>query len=149
MELPAHAKLLSKHSRVLSKMITACNELRIHMFGDKLSELKAMLTVLYRPSYFATEFTSGQLLAALGVMHKYDMQQAKSDVESQLVARVERAVRRGNHARRDHTDQDIIRCVAASEKFELRQLRAYSEAYIAMNFEKIGNSQLLLSRDVP
>ena len=47
-ELPVHAKLLSKHSRVLSEMITACNELRIHMVGDKLSELTAMLTIMYR-----------------------------------------------------------------------------------------------------
>lgn len=48
-EMPAHAEVLSKHSCVLSDMVTACKEQRIYMVGDSLSEVKAMLAMMYRP----------------------------------------------------------------------------------------------------
>ena len=49
-ELPARAKVLSKHSEVLSEMITACvgpAKARICMVGDSLADLRAMLTIIW------------------------------------------------------------------------------------------------------
>lgn len=142
-ELPAHAEVLSKHSDVLSEMVTACKEPRIHMSGDLLSELKVMLTIMYRPGSVEA-MTSCQLLSALVVTHKYGIKQAMSEVESRLVANVKHA------AHSSYTDHDtvdnIISYAAAGEKFELRELRAYSEAYIAVNLDQLGGRDLPLSR---
>ena len=142
-ELPAHAGVLSKHSHVLSEIITACKAPRVCMVGDSLSEVKAMLTLMYQPATATAAMTSSQLLAALVVTHKYDMKQAMSDVESRLVANVKHV------AHSDFTDHDtadnIISYAAAGEKFELRQLQAHTEAYIAVNLEYLGKRDLPLS----
>ena len=153
-ELPAHAKVLSEHSQVLSEMITACDvpsKARICMAGDSPIGLEAMLTVIYRPlarGFEATMLTSQQLLAALIVSHKYAMAKATSAVELQLIVKVKHAAQRPlvNH----ETLDSIISYAAAGEKFELRQLRAYSEAYLALSLNSLpagGRSLLELSKD--
>lgn len=153
-ELPAHINVLSEHSQILSEMITACDvpsKARICMAGDSLLGLKAMLTVIYRPLTWkseATMMTSQHLLAALIVSHKYAMARATSAVELQLIAKVKHAARRRlvNH----ETVDSIISYAAAAEQFELRQLRAYSEAYLALSLDSLpvgGRSLLELSKD--
>lgn len=142
-ELPAHADVLSKHSNVLSEIVTACKDTRILMVGDSLSEVKAMLTLMYRPATAAATMTSGQLLAALAVTYKYGMKQEVSEAESRLVANVKHAA---HSSFTDHdTADNIITYAVAGEKFKLQQLGAYSEAYIAVNLENLGGRDLPLS----
>lgn len=88
--------------------------------------------------------TSGQLLPALGVTHKYGMDKALSTVESQLVAKVSHAAH--SNFMDDDTVEFIVSYAAAGEKIGLRQLRAYSEAYIAMNLDNLSGRDLPLSR---
>ena len=145
-EMPAHAEVLAKHSRVLADMVTACKDPRIYMVDDSLSEVKAMLAMMYRPlarGFEATPMTSGQLLPALLMAHKYGMETATSAVESQLVAKVKHAA--NSNFMDDDTVEVIFKYAAAGEKFGLRQLRAYSEAYIAVNLENLGDRDLPLS----
>ena len=150
-ELPAHAKVLFEHSQVLSEMITACDvpsTARICMVGDSLTELKAMLTVVYWPltrNPEAATMNSHELLAALAVLHKYAMEKAMSAVELQLIASVKHAVQK--RLVNQETADSIINFAAAGEKFELRQLRAYSEAYIALSLDSLGSRRLPLSTD--
>lgn len=126
-------------------MVIACKEPRIYMVDDSLSELKAMLAMMYRPlagGFEAMPMTSGQLLPALFATHKYGMEKAMSAVVSQLVAEVKHAA--NSNFMDDDTVEFIISCAAAGpgEKFGLRQLRAYSEAYIAVNLDKLGRRDL-------
>lgn len=145
-EMPAHAEVLSKNSDVLAEMVIACKDTRIQMVGDSLSELKAMLAMMYRPlagGCGAAPMTSGQLLPALLATHKYGMEKATSAVVSQLVAKVKHAA---NSNFMDHdTVEFIISYAVAGEKFGLPQLRAYSEAYIAVNLANLGGRDLPLS----
>ncbi|KAL3156682.1 hypothetical protein ABBQ38_000959 [Trebouxia sp. C0009 RCD-2024] len=143
-ELPAHIGVLSKHSPVLSEIITACQYVRVRMVGDSLSEVKTMLTLMYQPATATATMTSRQLLDALVMTHKYDMKQAMSDVEARLIANV-RHVANSNFTDHDTAD-NIISYAAAGDKFKLRQLRAHSEAYIAVNLEYLGERDLPLTR---
>lgn len=149
-ELPAHAKVLSEHSHVLSEMITACavpSEARIYMVGDSLTDLKALLTVMYQPlasSPRATAMTSHQLLSALMMLHKYAVEKTMAAVELQMVSKIEHAVEK-NLVDHDTTDT-IINYAAAGEQFELPRLRAYSEAYIALNLDSMDGGDLPLSQ---
>lgn len=146
-EMPAHADVLSKQSHVLSDMITACKETRIHMVADSLSEVKAMLAMMYRPlakDVEATLMTSGQLLPALVLTHKYGMENAMSTVESLLIAKVKHVAH--SNFIDDDTVAFIVSYAAAGDKFELRQLRACSEAYIAVNLDNLRGRDLPLSQ---
>ena len=148
-EMPAHADVLSEQSHIFSDMITACKDTRIYMAGDSLSQVKAMLATVYRSlarGFKATPgpMTSDQLLPALALTHKYGMEKANSDVESQLVAKVKHAAE--SNFIDDDTMAFILSYAAAGEQYGLRQLRAYSEAYIAVNLDKLSGRELPLSR---